>query len=56
MLINTTIKSRTHSVYSVRKIQVFKLKIQLLDVRLRQFHIAHAQILNGLQHYRDIKR
>lgn len=46
----------THSLWSVGEIQAFRLSLQFLHVLLRQFHIAHSQILNGLQHYSSIKK
>lgn len=45
----------THSLWSVGEIQAFRLSLQFPHVLLRQFHIAHSQILNGLQHYSGIK-
>lgn len=46
----------THSIWSVGEIQAFRLRIQFLQIILRQFHIAHSQILNSLQHYNGIQK
>lgn len=42
--------NNTHNFWSVGEVQIFGLALQFLFVLLGQFHIAHSQSLDGLQH------